>query len=112
MATGDRTIISCGVSPARLISADWPIQMPVRGDVSAVVMPMLRDDSSSLPPGRIVSSTITSGCKPGGWVEFGPPGLGRGGAAKKPPPPPPPAGGREDGYPARGSWVWEAIGRE
>ena len=66
MATGERTIISCGVSPARLISADWPIQMPLRGAVSAVVMPTLRAASIAVPPGLIVSSTMTSGCRPGG----------------------------------------------
>src|SRR5262249_8961156 len=81
IASGERTIICCEVSPERFISADCPIQMPLRGALTAVVIPLLRAFSISLPPGLIVSSIMTSGCRPGGWVEFGP-GAGGGVAAR------------------------------
>src|SRR5436309_3436997 len=62
-------IMACGVSPARVITADCPRKTLPRGAVGAVVIPALRDASIAAPTGRIMSAAWMSGWGPGRGVE-------------------------------------------
>src|SRR2546427_13164818 len=57
--------ISAARSPARLIMTPWPGKMPPLGAESAVVKPVLRQDSRRLSSGLISSAALRQGVVPG-----------------------------------------------